>query len=103
MCNNEVRAKLEYSSEEYDEDIKMEPRSARATPILRVRSLRVRRPRGRVVEFLEAPNRDGSSLEGAFDGRRPSERRVEDGASYGENLPYLLASHLGRSENGQPL
>ncbi|GJU63496.1 hypothetical protein Tco_1245331 [Tanacetum coccineum] len=93
---------VEYSSDEYDEDIKMEPRSARAngvTPILRVRSLRVRRPRGRVVEFLKAPNRDGSSLEGVFDGRRPSERRVEDGASYGENLPYLLASHLGRSEN----
>ncbi|GJW09288.1 hypothetical protein Tco_1575115 [Tanacetum coccineum] len=36
-------------------------------------------------------------------GRRPSERRVEDGGSCRGNLPPLLASHLGRSKNGQPL
>nr|GEV45467.1 hypothetical protein [Tanacetum cinerariifolium] len=65
-----------------------------------VGSRRVWIPQGRVVEFVEAPNRDESSLEGAFDGRRPSKRWVEDGGSYRENLPPLLTSHLGRTAKG---
>ncbi|GKE82323.1 hypothetical protein Tco_1552323, partial [Tanacetum coccineum] len=34
---------------------------------------------------------------------RPSEYRADDNRSQGANLPPLLAAHLGRSENGQPL
>ncbi|GJY84156.1 reverse transcriptase domain-containing protein [Tanacetum coccineum] len=58
--------------------------------------------RGRVVEFEDAPNKDGSRVEREFDGRRPSKRRVEYDGSHGGNLPPLLIAHLGRSENGQP-
>ncbi|GJY41265.1 hypothetical protein Tco_0428535 [Tanacetum coccineum] len=57
-----------------------------------------RRQRGRVVEFKEAPNRDGSR---AKSDRRPLERRVEDCGSHGGNLPPILAAHLGRSDNRQ--
>ncbi|GJY86329.1 hypothetical protein Tco_0500355 [Tanacetum coccineum] len=42
-------------------------------------------------------------VERESDGRRPSERRVEDGESRRGNLPPLLAAHLRRNENGQPL
>ncbi|GJY66781.1 hypothetical protein Tco_0469019 [Tanacetum coccineum] len=78
--NENLHTESEYYSEEYDEDKEMEPRPVRvreATP--------------------------GSRAEREFDGRRPSERRTEEGGSHGGNLPPLLAVHLGRSENGQPL
>ncbi|GKC33300.1 hypothetical protein Tco_1040594 [Tanacetum coccineum] len=71
--NEDIRTKLDYYSEEQ---------------------------RRRVVEFEEAPNRDGSRAESD---RRPSERRVEDCRSHGGNLPPILAAHLGRSDNGQSL
>ncbi|GJZ52533.1 hypothetical protein Tco_0607048 [Tanacetum coccineum] len=70
------------TSEEYDEEREMEPRPVRvreATHVLRTGSLRARRHRGRVVEFEEAPNRDGSRVERESEGRRPLERRVEEG------------------------
>ncbi|GJU37508.1 hypothetical protein Tco_1185862 [Tanacetum coccineum] len=63
----------------------MEPRPvcARETiPVLRTGSPRVRRHMRRVVEFEDAPNRDGSRIEREFDSMRPSERRVQDGGSY---------------------
>nr|GEU98640.1 hypothetical protein [Tanacetum cinerariifolium] len=84
----------------------MDPRKARvseATPVLRTGSPRVRRYKGRVVEFKEAPNRDRSRVEREFDGRRLSERRAKEGGSHEGNLPTLLVAHLGKSENGQPL
>ncbi|GJX62109.1 hypothetical protein Tco_0295009 [Tanacetum coccineum] len=58
---------------------------------------------GRVVEFKDAPNRDGSRVEKESDGRRPSEHRTKDGGSRGGNLAPLLVAHLGRSENEQPI
>ncbi|GJT80981.1 hypothetical protein Tco_1055323 [Tanacetum coccineum] len=76
--NKDLRTELDYYSEEYDEEREMEPRHA---------------------QFEEAPNR----VERESDGRRPTERRIEEGGSRGGNLPPLLATHLGRSENGQPL
>nr|GEY92709.1 hypothetical protein [Tanacetum cinerariifolium] len=57
----------------------------------------------RVVEFEEAPNKEGSMAERESKGRRPSEQRVEEGWKHGGNLLPLLAAHPGRSENGQPL
>ncbi|GJV51450.1 homeodomain-like protein [Tanacetum coccineum] len=77
VCNEEVRAELEYSSEEYDEEMEMEPRPTRTTKvtfILRIGSLHVRRLRG-----------------------------VEGGGIHGVNLPPFLVAHLGTSENRQPL
>ncbi|GKC19198.1 hypothetical protein Tco_1021348, partial [Tanacetum coccineum] len=106
VCNEDVRTELDYYSEEYDEEREMEPRPTRmmeATPILQTGSPRARRHRGRVVEFKEAPNRDKSRVERESDGRRPSERRVEDDRSHEGNLPQLLAAHLGRNKNGHPL
>nr|GEZ72582.1 reverse transcriptase domain-containing protein [Tanacetum cinerariifolium] len=45
---------------------------------------------------------DESRVERGFDGKRPLEQRIEDGGSCKGNLPPLLTTHLGRSENGQP-
>nr|GEY79634.1 ribonuclease H-like domain-containing protein [Tanacetum cinerariifolium] len=56
-----------------------------------------------VVEFKDALNKDGSRVEREFEGRRPSEQRTKDIGSRGVNLPPLLAVHLGKNENGQPL
>ncbi|GJY17743.1 hypothetical protein Tco_0389234 [Tanacetum coccineum] len=64
--NKDVRTELDYYSEEYDEEREMEPRPVRvreATHVLRTGSLRAWRHRGRVVEFEEALNRDGSMVE----------------------------------------
>nr|GEU34648.1 reverse transcriptase domain-containing protein [Tanacetum cinerariifolium] len=80
VCNEEVCAGLECSSEKYDEELEMEPRSTLtidATPTLRIGSLRVRRPQGMVVEFEKAPNRDEIRVERELGGRRPSEHREE--------------------------
>ncbi|GJX41919.1 hypothetical protein Tco_0256909 [Tanacetum coccineum] len=74
MHNKDLRTELEYYSEE-----------------------------GRVVEFEEALNKDGSKVERESEGRRPSEQRAEDNENHRVNLPPLLAAHLGRNENDQPL
>ncbi|GKF87399.1 hypothetical protein Tco_0258276, partial [Tanacetum coccineum] len=61
--NKDIRTELDYYNEEYDEKREMEPRPVRvreATHVLRIGSPRARRHRGRVVEFEEALNRDGS-------------------------------------------
>ncbi|GKD19845.1 hypothetical protein Tco_1209003 [Tanacetum coccineum] len=84
----------------------MEPRLIRVkdtTTILRIGSPCVRRHRGMVVEFEDAPNRNRSRFERESNVKRPLKQRVEDGGSRGVNLPPLFAAHLGRSENIQPL
>ncbi|GJY56816.1 hypothetical protein Tco_0455931 [Tanacetum coccineum] len=63
----------------------------------------IQEQKGRVIEFEEAPNRDGTRVERESEGRRPSEQRVEYNENRGVNLPLLLATHLGRNKNGQPL
>ncbi|GJU10416.1 hypothetical protein Tco_1132812 [Tanacetum coccineum] len=77
--NNDLRTKLEYFSEDYDEEREMEPRPE--PTIAATLPLRVTSPRG------------GTPLE--------ETPRGNGGQSV--NLPPLLAAHLGRSENGQPL
>ncbi|GJT30233.1 putative reverse transcriptase domain-containing protein [Tanacetum coccineum] len=59
--------------------------------------------RERVVEFKEVPNREGGRVERNAEGGRPSKPRVNRSRSQGTNLPLLLAAHLRRNENGQPL
>nr|GEU70684.1 reverse transcriptase domain-containing protein [Tanacetum cinerariifolium] len=74
MRNNDLQTKLEYFSEDYDEEQEMEPRpepTRAATPPLRVTSPRIQAPIGN----------EGQSV----------------------NLPQLLAAHLGRGKNGKPL
>nr|GEV13967.1 reverse transcriptase domain-containing protein [Tanacetum cinerariifolium] len=68
-----------------------------------VRRKRWIQDRRMVVDFKDAPNKDGSRVERESDGRRPLERRTKDDGSYGVNLPLLFTAYLGRSENGQPL
>ncbi|GKF47963.1 hypothetical protein Tco_0141214, partial [Tanacetum coccineum] len=48
-------------------------------------------------------NTDGSRVEREPEARRPSERKGEDSKNHRVNLPLLLAAHLGRNENFQPL
>ncbi|GJR44110.1 hypothetical protein Tco_1312213 [Tanacetum coccineum] len=106
MRNNDLRTELEYFSEDYDEEREMEPRPepARAvTPPLRAASPRVRRRRERVVGFEETQNRGESRVERNNEGGRPSEEASRGNGSQNVNLPPLLAAHIGRSENGQPL
>nr|GEU80274.1 hypothetical protein [Tanacetum cinerariifolium] len=103
MCNEDLFTELEYYSEEYDKEREMEPRPARVketTLVLRTGSLRARRQKGRVVEFKDAPKRDGSRFEREFKGRRPSEQREEDSGNRGVNLPLLLTTYLKRNKNG---
>nr|GFD09361.1 hypothetical protein [Tanacetum cinerariifolium] len=73
------------------------------TPPLRTRSPRVHRKRKRVVGFEEVLNREGSRTERNTEGNRPSEAREKENGRREMNLPPLLAAHLGRNENGQPL
>ncbi|GKD03261.1 reverse transcriptase domain-containing protein, partial [Tanacetum coccineum] len=84
----------------------MEPRpeqTREVTPPLRMRSPRVRRQCERVVGFEEVPNREGSRTERNTEGNIPSEAVGEENGRREMNLPPLLAAHLGRNENGQPL
>ncbi|GJR19908.1 hypothetical protein Tco_0968435 [Tanacetum coccineum] len=74
-----------------------------ATPPLRAASPRVRRRRERVVGFEETQNRGESRVERNSEGGRPSEEASRGNGSQNVNLPPLLAAHIGRSENGQPL
>ncbi|GJU52939.1 hypothetical protein Tco_1226653 [Tanacetum coccineum] len=90
-CNEDLRTKLEYFSEEYDKEREMEPRPVRVretTPVCRTESSRVRRQKERVIEFEDAPSRDGSRVERNSEGGRHSERRAEDSKHQGMNLPH---------------
>nr|GEU73255.1 hypothetical protein [Tanacetum cinerariifolium] len=99
--NEDLRTKLEYFSEDYDEERKMEPRPEphrEATPTLRPMSPMVRRQRERVVGFEEAPNREGSKRGRNAEGIRPSEIEAREDKNRRVNLPPPLAAHLGRNE-----
>ncbi|GJV81093.1 hypothetical protein Tco_1516963 [Tanacetum coccineum] len=101
--NDNLRTKLEYFSEDYDEERETEPRpepNREATPTLRPRSPMVRRQRERVAGFEETPNTERSRRGRNAKGVRPTEIEAENGRV---NLPPLLAAHLGRNERGQPL
>ncbi|GJZ20203.1 hypothetical protein Tco_0556793 [Tanacetum coccineum] len=77
----DLRTELEYFSEDYDEELEMEPRPERArevTPPLRMRSPRDRRQRERVVGFEETPNRERGRIRGNTEGSGPLEARVEE-------------------------
>ncbi|GJU44950.1 reverse transcriptase domain-containing protein [Tanacetum coccineum] len=82
ICNEDLRTKLGYFNEDYDEEREMEPRpepSREATPTLRLRSLVVRRQRERVVGFEDAPNREGNRRGRNVEGIRPSEIEAREG------------------------
>ncbi|GJW99211.1 hypothetical protein Tco_0181019 [Tanacetum coccineum] len=78
-------------------------RQMEVTPPLRTRLPRVRRQRERVVGFEESPNMEGSRTGRITEGNRHSEAGEEENGRREMNLPPLLAAHLGRNENGQPL
>ncbi|GKB38392.1 hypothetical protein Tco_0883334 [Tanacetum coccineum] len=106
MRNNDLRTELVYFNEDYDEEREMEPRSepVRAViPPLRASSLRVHRRRERVVRFEETKNTGESRVERNNKGGRPLEEALRGNGSQNVNLPPLLATHIRRSENGQPL
>ncbi|GKE30256.1 hypothetical protein Tco_1445640 [Tanacetum coccineum] len=106
MRNNNLQTELEYFSEDYNEEREMEPRPEpvrAATPPLRAASPRVRRRRERIVGFEETQNRWESRVKRSKEGGRPSKEVSRGNGSQNANLPPLLAAHIGRSENGQPL
>ncbi|GKD97945.1 putative reverse transcriptase domain-containing protein, partial [Tanacetum coccineum] len=85
-----------------DEEREMEPRpkpNREATPTLQPRSPMVRRQRERVVEFEEAPNREGSRRGRNAKGIWPSEIEAREDEYRGVNHPLLLAAHMGRNES----
>ncbi|GJU31595.1 hypothetical protein Tco_1175184 [Tanacetum coccineum] len=87
-CNKDLRIKLEYFSEEYDKEREMEPRPTQKEI---------------VVEFEDAPNKEGSRVERNEEGGRPLGKSAEDNGPQGMSLLPLLAAHLLRSKNGRPL
>ncbi|GJR94887.1 hypothetical protein Tco_0267061 [Tanacetum coccineum] len=102
--NEDLRTKLEYFSEDYDEEQEMGPRPQphrEATLTLLLRSLGVRRQRERVMGFKDAPNREGNRRGRNAEGIRPSE--VEGGhqpsTNMGGDLPPngTLCLHLAQS------
>ncbi|GJT59613.1 hypothetical protein Tco_1003146 [Tanacetum coccineum] len=104
--NEDLRTELEYFSKDYDDEREMEPRRERTrevTPPLRARSPKIRRQRERVVGFEKALNREGRRTGRNTEGNRPSKAGAEENGRREMNLPPLLAAHLGRNENGQPL
>ncbi|GKB91178.1 hypothetical protein Tco_0963450 [Tanacetum coccineum] len=106
ICTISGAIQLEYFSEDYDEEYEMEPRPERtreSTPPLRTRSPRVRRQCERVVGFEEVPNREGSKTGRNTEGNRPLEVGAEENGRREMNLPLLLAAHVERNKNGQPL
>ncbi|GJR83721.1 hypothetical protein Tco_0154506 [Tanacetum coccineum] len=104
--NEDLCTELEYFSEEYDEGREMEHKhvcNRETTPVLRIRSLRARRQRERMVDFEDIPNQDGGRVERNSERGRPSRLGADYNGSQEMNLPPLLAAHLGRSKNVQPL
>nr|GEY67601.1 hypothetical protein [Tanacetum cinerariifolium] len=106
MRNEDLRTELDYYCDEYDEESAMEIRLAHVMEtnlVLRTGSSRAQRQRVRVVDFKDAPNRDGSSVKREPEGRRTSKQRGESNRNHKVNLPPILAAHLGKNKNGQPL
>nr|GEZ10330.1 integrase, catalytic region, zinc finger, CCHC-type, peptidase aspartic, catalytic [Tanacetum cinerariifolium] len=82
--NEDLRTKLEYFSEEYDEEIEMEPRPIRnrkTTSVLRMRSPRARRHRKSMVDFKDIPNRDKGGVKRNSKGGRPSGLVIDNNGS----------------------
>ncbi|GJX59225.1 hypothetical protein Tco_0290615 [Tanacetum coccineum] len=103
--NEDLHTKLDYYSEDYDEEREMEPRPVRAretTHFLRTGSPMFKDIGEGLYNFKILRTEMGAGLKGN-PMARPSEQRIENGRSRGGNHPSLLAAHLGRSENGQPL
>ncbi|GJV69369.1 hypothetical protein Tco_1484878 [Tanacetum coccineum] len=103
--NEDLRIELENFSEDYDEELEIEPRTERTrevSPPLRTRSPRVCRQRERVVEFEEAPNKEISRIGRNIEGNGPLEAGAEENGRQEMNLPPILAAHLGRNGDGQP-
>jgi hypothetical protein len=99
-----MRRELEYSSDEYDEEIEMEPRPSapRTThPVLRIGSPVGRRIGGRNVGFEGVPERTPTKREGTVAAGSNGRSRQRENTEV--NLPPLLAAHLGRTEVGIPL
>ncbi|GKD23648.1 hypothetical protein Tco_1225351 [Tanacetum coccineum] len=104
--NEDLRIELEYFTEDYDEELEIEPRpelTREVTPPLCTRSPRVHRQHERVVGFKEAPNREISRIGRNIKGNGPSKAGAEENGRREINLPSLLAAHMGRNEDGQPL
>ncbi|GKE34447.1 hypothetical protein Tco_1453769, partial [Tanacetum coccineum] len=59
--------------------------------------------RERIVGFEGAQSRGESRVERNTEGGRPLEEAPRGNGGQSVNLPPLLAAHLGRGENGQPL
>nr|GEW59889.1 reverse transcriptase domain-containing protein [Tanacetum cinerariifolium] len=57
----------------------------------------------RVVGFEEALKREISRIGRNIEGNGPSEAKAKENGRREMNLPSLLAAHLGRNEDGQPL
>nr|GEV32467.1 reverse transcriptase domain-containing protein [Tanacetum cinerariifolium] len=81
----------------------MTERTREVTPLLRTRSPMVCRQRERVIGFEEALNMEGSKIKRNIEGNRPSKVGAEENGRQEMNLSPLLAAHLGRNKNGQPL
>ncbi|GKF43103.1 hypothetical protein Tco_0129655, partial [Tanacetum coccineum] len=97
--NEYIRTELEYFSEDYDEELEMEPRPERArevTPPLRTRSPRDCRQRERVVGFEETPNRERGRIRGNTEGSGPSKAGLEENRRREMNLPPTFGSPLGK-------
>ncbi|GJV65286.1 hypothetical protein Tco_1476114, partial [Tanacetum coccineum] len=97
---------LEYFIKDYDEEREMEPRpepTRAATPPLRITSPRICRRGERTVGFEGAQSRGESRVKRNTEGGRPSEEAPRGNGGQSMNLPPLLAPHLGRGKNGQPL
>nr|GEZ54277.1 hypothetical protein [Tanacetum cinerariifolium] len=93
MCNNNFQTKLEYFSEDYNEEREMEPRPepARAVTLpLREASPRVHRRRERVFRFEETQNKRESIVERNKEGRRPSKE-----APRGNGSQNALLNNIG--------
>ncbi|GKB78726.1 hypothetical protein Tco_1128411 [Tanacetum coccineum] len=98
ICNEDLRTKLEYFSEDYDEEREMEPRPKprrEAILTLQLRSPRVCRQRERVVGFKDAPNREGNKRGRNAEGIRPSEIKAREGGNRGRIFP-TFGSSLGK-------
>nr|GEZ48219.1 reverse transcriptase domain-containing protein [Tanacetum cinerariifolium] len=56
-----------------------------------------------MIRFEEGPNKEGSRIGRNIKGNRPLEAGGEENERWEMDLPLLLAAHLGRNKNGQPL
>lgn len=96
-----MRRELEYSSNDYDEKMEMEPRPQSqgfTHSAMRIGSFSSRRTNGRTVSFEGIPERAPTRREGTM--AEDSNGRSQERENTQVNLPPLLAAHLGRNEAG---